>query len=37
MNMLDEVDAIAFKKLGLNIVIIGAVAVGLIFVSMYFA
>lgn len=37
MSMLDEVDAMAFKKLGINLVIIGAVAVALIFVSMYFS
>ncbi|OQW38413.1 MAG: hypothetical protein A4S08_09835 [Proteobacteria bacterium SG_bin4] len=37
MHMLDEVDVVAFKKLGINLVIIGAVAVALIFVSMYFS
>lgn len=37
MNMLEEVDVVAFKKLGINLVVIGAVAVALIFVSMYFS
>ncbi len=37
MNMLDEVDVITFKNLGVNLAIIGGVAVALIFVSMYFS
>mgnify|MGYP001386776657 FL=1 len=35
MNMLDLEDVKTFKKLGFNLTIISAVAVGLIIVSMY--
>ena len=37
MAMLDKEDSDAFKKLGFNLAIIGAVAVALIFLSMYLA
>jgi len=37
MAMLEEEDSLAFKKLGINLAIIGAVAVALIFLSMYLA
>ena len=37
MNMLDEVDVVTFKNLGVNLAIIGGVAAALIFVSMYFS
>lgn len=35
MAMLEEEDAKAFKKLGLNLAVIGAVAAALIILSMY--
>lgn len=35
MAMLEKEDADAFKKLGFNLAVIGAVAVGLIFLSMH--
>lgn len=37
MAMLDKEDKDAFKKLGLNLAVISAVAVALIFLSMYLA
>ncbi|SER77721.1 hypothetical protein SAMN05421690_10742 [Nitrosomonas sp. Nm51] len=37
MAMLEEEDAGTFKKLGFNLALIGAVAVGLIVLSMYFS
>lgn len=37
MAMLEKEDSEAFKKLGLNLAIISAVAVALIFLSMYLA
>ncbi len=35
MAMLEKEDAGAFKKLGFNLAVIGAVTVGLIILSMY--
>jgi hypothetical protein len=35
MSMLEEVDVVAFKKLGINLAVIGGVAVALIYLSMY--
>ena len=37
MEMLDTEDAITFKKLGYNMTFIGAVAVALIVISIYFS
>ena len=37
MEMLEREDVITFKKLGLNLAGIGAVAAALIIVSMYFS
>lgn len=37
MAMLEKEDSDAFKKLGFNLAIIGAIAVALIFLSMYLA
>lgn len=37
MEMLEREDVITFKKLGLNLAVIGAVAAALIIVSMYFS
>ncbi len=37
MEMLDAEDAITFKKLGYNMTFIGAVAVALIVISIYFS
>ena len=37
MKMLEIEDVITFKKLGINLIVISGVAVGLIFISMYFS
>ena len=37
MNMLETEDVITFKKLGFNLTVIGAVAVALIIISIYFS
>lgn len=37
MEMLETEDVITFKKLGINLTVIGAVALALIFISMYFS
>lgn len=37
MTMLEKEDAETFKKLGFNLAVIGAVAAGLIILSMYFS
>ncbi len=37
MEMLDREDSITFKKLGYNMTFIGAVAVALIIISIYFS
>jgi hypothetical protein len=37
MNMLEVEDVETFKKLGINMTIIGAVAVALIVISVYFS
>lgn len=37
MEMLETEDVITFKKLGVNLTVIGAVAAALIIISMYFS
>ncbi len=37
MDMLEQEDVDTFKKLGLNLAVIGVVAAALIFISMYFS
>jgi hypothetical protein len=37
MNMLETEDVITFKKLGFNLIVVGAVGMALIIISMYFS